>query len=144
MLLAKVLDFSCLLPWLSPDKGWKSLEKMNYFQFSATYSHSLDSDFSKIERGDCIIAFSQRELYRIRRIVESASKWKCAIIYGGLPPGTINERWVSRFTTIIYSGLPPASIYERWVSRFTTCFTFNTWIIIVVFFQSFVYLAQSV
>ncbi|XP_046850999.1 ATP-dependent RNA helicase SUPV3L1, mitochondrial-like [Xenia sp. Carnegie-2017] len=49
---------------------------------------SLDSDFSKIERGDCIIAFSQRELYRIRRIVESASKWKCAIIYGGLPPAT--------------------------------------------------------
>ncbi|XP_028390997.1 ATP-dependent RNA helicase SUPV3L1, mitochondrial-like [Dendronephthya gigantea] len=51
-------------------------------------SASLDSDFSKIERGDCIIAFSQRELYRIRKIVESSSKWKCAIVYGGLPPAT--------------------------------------------------------
>ena len=54
------------------------------------HEKTLDSDFSKIERGDCIIAFSQRELYRIRKIVESASKWKCAIVYGGLPPGMLS------------------------------------------------------
>ena len=64
----------------------------NYDYISQNMSANVsDSDFSKIERGDCIIAFSQRELYRIKKIVESSSKWKCAIVYGGLPPGKIAE-----------------------------------------------------
>jgi len=37
--------------------------------------------------GDCVVAFSQRDLYQVRREIEKDSKHKCAIIYGGLPPG---------------------------------------------------------
>ena len=33
------------------------------------------------------MAFSQRDLYQVRREIEKDSKHKCAIIYGGLPPG---------------------------------------------------------
>ena len=33
------------------------------------------------------MAFSQRDLYQVRREIEKDSKMKCAIIYGGLPPG---------------------------------------------------------
>ena len=33
------------------------------------------------------MAFSQRDLYQVRREIEKDSKKKCAIIYGGLPPG---------------------------------------------------------
>ena len=33
------------------------------------------------------MAFSQRDLYQVRREIEKESKKKCAIIYGGLPPG---------------------------------------------------------
>lgn len=33
------------------------------------------------------MAFSQRDLYQVRREIEKDSKQKCAIIYGGLPPG---------------------------------------------------------
>lgn len=37
--------------------------------------------------GDGVVAFSQRDLYQVRREIEKDSKHKCAIIYGGLPPG---------------------------------------------------------
>jgi len=43
--------------------------------------------FKKIKPGDCVVAFSQRDLYQVRREIEKDSKQKCAIIYGGLPPG---------------------------------------------------------
>lgn len=33
------------------------------------------------------MAFSQRDLYEVRREIEKDGKQKCAIIYGGLPPG---------------------------------------------------------
>ena len=33
------------------------------------------------------MAFSQRDLYQVRREIEKDSDKKCAIIYGGLPPG---------------------------------------------------------
>ena len=33
------------------------------------------------------MAFSQRDLYQVRREIEKDSEKKCAIIYGGLPPG---------------------------------------------------------
>ena len=33
------------------------------------------------------MAFSKRDLYQVRREIEKESKKKCAIIYGGLPPG---------------------------------------------------------
>ena len=33
------------------------------------------------------MAFSQRDLYQVRREIEKDSNKKCAIIYGGLPPG---------------------------------------------------------
>lgn len=34
-----------------------------------------------------MVAFSQRDLYQLRREIEKKSKEKCAIIYGSLPPG---------------------------------------------------------
>ena len=36
-----------------------------------------------------MVAFSQRDLYQLRREIERKSNWKCAIIYGGLPPGAV-------------------------------------------------------
>ena len=44
-------------------------------------------NFQKIRAGDCVVAFSQWDLYQVRRKIESQTNKKCAIIYGGLPPG---------------------------------------------------------
>ena len=40
-----------------------------------------------VRPGDCVVAFSQQELYQLRREIEEKSGKKCAIVYGGLPPG---------------------------------------------------------
>ncbi|XP_015748846.1 PREDICTED: ATP-dependent RNA helicase SUPV3L1, mitochondrial-like [Acropora digitifera] len=51
--------------------------------------------YGKLERvkpGDCVVAFSQQELYRLRREIEEKTSRKCAIIYGGLPPATKIEQ----------------------------------------------------
>lgn len=39
-----------------------------------------------LQPGDCVIAFSRRELYQIKADVESKTAYKAAIIYGALPP----------------------------------------------------------
>lgn len=42
-------------------------------------------DFSKLKKGDCIIAFSQKNIYNIRNLIEKQTALKCAVIYGNLP-----------------------------------------------------------
>lgn len=49
---------------------------------------SLGGDYSKVRPGDCIVAFSRGDIFSIRRTIESLTPYKCAIIYGQLPPET--------------------------------------------------------
>lgn len=49
---------------------------------------SLRGDYSKIRPGDCIVAFSKADIFSIRKQVEKHTTYKCAIIYGQLPPET--------------------------------------------------------
>lgn len=42
--------------------------------------------YKGLQPGDCVIAFSRRELYQIKADVESKTGYKAAIIYGALPP----------------------------------------------------------
>lgn len=49
---------------------------------------SLQGDYSLIRPGDCIVAFSRADIFSIRRQVEMLTPYKCAVIYGQLPPET--------------------------------------------------------
>ena len=49
---------------------------------------SLQGDYSQIQPGDCIVAFSRADIFSIRRQVERLTPYKCSIIYGQLPPET--------------------------------------------------------
>eukprot|EP01034_Spumella_vulgaris_P021411 gene21412-27441_t len=49
---------------------------------------SLRGDYSKIRPGDCIVAFSKADIFSIRKQVEMHTPYKCAVIYGQLPPET--------------------------------------------------------
>ncbi|XP_055333988.1 ATP-dependent RNA helicase SUPV3L1, mitochondrial-like [Paramacrobiotus metropolitanus] len=40
-----------------------------------------------IQNGDCVVAFSKNDIYSISRQIEQRGM-SCAVIYGGLPPGT--------------------------------------------------------
>lgn len=49
---------------------------------------SLRGDYSKVQPGDCIVAFAKADIFSIRRQIESKTPYKCAVIYGQLPPET--------------------------------------------------------
>lgn len=47
---------------------------------------SLNGDFRNIQKGDCIVTFTRRNVFALRDMVEKATDMKCAVIYGRLPP----------------------------------------------------------
>lgn len=47
---------------------------------------SLRGDYSKVRPGDCVVAFNREDIFSIRYQIESSTKYKCAVIYGQLPP----------------------------------------------------------
>ncbi|KAF4436514.1 hypothetical protein F53441_13225 [Fusarium austroafricanum] len=47
---------------------------------------ALDSDYSQLEKGDCVVAFSRLNLHALKRAIEKKTGRRCAIIYGSLPP----------------------------------------------------------
>ena len=49
---------------------------------------SLLGDYSKVQPGDCVVAFSKVDIFSIRKAIENKTPYKCAIIYGQLPPET--------------------------------------------------------
>lgn len=44
--------------------------------------------FANIRTGDCIVAFSRFEIYKIKRQIEHGRKHLCSVVYGSLPPET--------------------------------------------------------
>lgn len=51
-------------------------------------SGSLGADYSRIQEGDAIVAFSRKDIYAIRKTVERKTAHKCCVVYGSLPPET--------------------------------------------------------
>ncbi|KAM0246573.1 hypothetical protein ACHAP5_004697 [Fusarium lateritium] len=47
---------------------------------------SLENDFSQLEKGDAVVAFSRKDLHVLKRTIEKKTGRRCAIIYGTLPP----------------------------------------------------------
>ncbi|KAK6265788.1 hypothetical protein QUC31_016625 [Theobroma cacao] len=44
--------------------------------------------FSNIRTGDCIVTFSRKEIYQLKKRIESRGKHLCSVVYGSLPPET--------------------------------------------------------
>ncbi len=49
---------------------------------------SLEGDLSRIRPGDAVIAFNRRNIYALREEIERKTPYKCAVVYGTLPPET--------------------------------------------------------
>ena len=49
---------------------------------------SLYGNLNKLEKGDCVVAFSVVGIHALRREIEKNTGKKCAIVYGSLPPET--------------------------------------------------------
>lgn len=48
--------------------------------------------FRNVQPGDCVVAFSRRELFQLKRDIEVKTGQKCCIIYGQLPPETRSQQ----------------------------------------------------
>ncbi|MCO5551433.1 hypothetical protein L7F22_004936 [Adiantum nelumboides] len=66
------------------------LEEHSYERFEplSISQQSLEGRFSKVQPGDCIVTFSRKEIFSIKRAVELLTKNRCCVIYGALPPET--------------------------------------------------------
>lgn len=65
----------------------------NYKRLSplVTARQSLGS-FKAVRKGDCVVAFSRRQLFQIKDEIEKTTGLKCAMAYGGLPPEVRTEQ----------------------------------------------------
>lgn len=53
---------------------------------------TLNGNLGNIKEGDCLVAFSKKELFRYKIEIEQQFKKKCAVIYGSLPADTRSEQ----------------------------------------------------
>ena len=53
---------------------------------------SLEGDWKKVRKGDCIVTFSRSSIFGIKRLVEEMTGLRCAVVYGRLPPEVRSEQ----------------------------------------------------
>jgi ATP-dependent RNA helicase SUPV3L1/SUV3 len=53
---------------------------------------SLNGDYSKVQKGDCVVAFSRSRIFGIKEDIEKKSGLRCAVVYGKLPPEVRSEQ----------------------------------------------------
>ncbi|KAG5994322.1 hypothetical protein E4U43_003263 [Claviceps pusilla] len=51
-----------------------------------TMDSAIRGDYSRLQKGDAIVAFSRMSLHLLKRSIEKQTGRRCAIIYGSLPP----------------------------------------------------------
>lgn len=64
------------------------LTVVNYNRFTdlEIQHHALAREYASVEPGDCIVAFSRRDIFDIKADIERRTSHKCCVIYGALPP----------------------------------------------------------
>ena len=56
----------------------------------------LNSDYTRLRPGDCVISFSRQKLHLNKARIEENTNMKCSIIYGNLPP-TVRMKQIEQF-----------------------------------------------
>ncbi|CEP11137.1 hypothetical protein [Parasitella parasitica] len=49
---------------------------------------TLNNDLSKVTKGDCVVAFSRKDIFELKERIEAKTGLRCAVAYGSLPPET--------------------------------------------------------
>ncbi|XP_010937118.1 ATP-dependent RNA helicase SUV3L, mitochondrial [Elaeis guineensis] len=70
------------------------LEVNHYERFKplVVEAKTLLGNFKNVRSGDCIVAFSRREIFEVKLAIEKFTKHKCCVIYGALPPETRRQQ----------------------------------------------------
>jgi len=43
---------------------------------------------AQVEKGDCVVCFNRKDIFAIKREIESSTNLRCCVVYGALPPET--------------------------------------------------------
>jgi ATP-dependent RNA helicase SUPV3L1/SUV3 len=49
-------------------------------------TQSMEGNWTDIRRGDCIVAFSRKDIFAYKQLIEQKTGLRCAVAYGKLPP----------------------------------------------------------
>lgn len=55
-------------------------------------ARTLLGDLKNVRSGDCVVAFSRREIFEVKLAIEKHTKHRCCVIYGALPPETRRQQ----------------------------------------------------
>ncbi|KAE8672405.1 ATP-dependent RNA helicase SUV3L [Hibiscus syriacus] len=53
---------------------------------------TLLGDLKNVRSGDCVVAFSRREIFEVKMAIEKHTSHRCCVIYGALPPKTRRQQ----------------------------------------------------
>lgn len=53
---------------------------------------TLLGDLKNVRSGDCVVAFSRREIFEVKLAIEKNTGHRCCVIYGALPPETRRQQ----------------------------------------------------
>ncbi|KAF4376681.1 hypothetical protein F8388_025552 [Cannabis sativa] len=53
---------------------------------------TLLGDLRNVRSGDCVVAFSRREIFEVKLAIEKHTDHRCCVIYGALPPETRRQQ----------------------------------------------------
>ncbi|KAK8935017.1 hypothetical protein KSP39_PZI015133 [Platanthera zijinensis] len=68
------------------------VQRYDRFKPLVVEAKTLLGDFKNVQSGDCIVAFSRREIFEVKLAIEKLTKHKCCVIYGALPPETRRQQ----------------------------------------------------
>ncbi|KAI4320429.1 hypothetical protein MLD38_033911 [Melastoma candidum] len=70
------------------------LQECHYERFKplVVEAKTLLGDLHNVRSGDCVVAFSRREIFEVKLAIEKATKHRCCVIYGALPPETRRQQ----------------------------------------------------
>lgn len=66
------------------------LHEQHYERFKplVVEAKTLLGDLKNVRSGDCVVAFSRREIFEVKLAIEKHTNHRCCVIYGALPPET--------------------------------------------------------
>lgn len=71
------------------DTGDKLYEQQyERFKPLVVEAKTLLGDLKNVRSGDCVVAFSRREIFEVKAFIEKYTNHRCCVIYGALPPET--------------------------------------------------------
>ncbi|XP_068303053.1 DExH-box ATP-dependent RNA helicase DExH18, mitochondrial [Pyrus communis] len=70
------------------------LHEQHYERFKplVVEAKTLLGDLKNVRSGDCVVAFSRREVFEVKIAIEKHTNHRCCVIYGALPPETRRQQ----------------------------------------------------